>query len=204
MVPQRESMGTRFGTFALPSFFLFPTTHPYYLCFFLNSPRANVEKRGWCEKNGDTCQKSLWQFADHYTPHPASWRTCFVKKNLRLRCCKGISTLASVLRVTRVRCVTLAKPCLWSPYRPVLTRLLPLLIFLSIRLGRRRHGVLYKYPQSARRTIHDLCVILFPPNLFLLNPHLTHTVRFKIIADDGRIVLMPRESLAAHDMHVTL
>lgn len=132
MVPQRESMGTRFGTFTLPSFFLFPTTHPYYPFFFLNSPRAIVEKRGWCEKNGDTCQKSLWQFADHYTPHPASWRTCFVKKNLRLRCCKGISTLASVLRVTRVRCVTLAKPCLWSPYRPVLTRLLPLLIFFYL------------------------------------------------------------------------
>jgi len=30
------------------------------------------------------------------------------------------------------------------------------------------------------------------------------TLRFKIIADDGTIVLMPRETLAGHETHVTL
>ncbi|SRR6266702_1592650 len=87
---------------------------------------------------------------------------------------------------------------------------------LSLGIGRRGHGVLYKYPQSARRTFHNVYVpnLLSPLLSFSTsNPtplvrHLTysgHIVRFKIIADDGTIVLMPRESLAAHDeAHVTL
>ena len=60
MVPQRESMGTRFGTFTLPSFFLSPTTHPYYPFFFLKIRHV----QSW--KSGDGVKKMGIHAKSHY------------------------------------------------------------------------------------------------------------------------------------------
>jgi hypothetical protein len=92
------------------------------------------------------------------------------------------------------------------------------LFFFAVRpgsdssvLGRRRHSVLYEHTQSARGTIHDACVphqspsplpstaLLSSHALILVRADVLRTVRFKVIADDGTVILLPRETTAAHD-----
>jgi hypothetical protein len=179
-------MGTRFGTskrhHTLIFSFLPPIPpHPHFFNLFLYLfilPRVNNGER--CEIMGIHA-KSHYGSADH--PPPASWRTCVC--NLRLRCCKGISTSASALRVTRVRRALQTLLVAARPARsPRALTLAP--SDLSIAFDRRRHSVLYQYTQSARRTFHDLCVPL-PPNLFLLTPHLIRCGHKQCVSKSSRM-----------------
>ena len=110
--------------------------------------------------------------------HRLSWATS------RLRCYRETSTSASASRVTRVRAKSFFGPS-------------HLYLSYSSGMGRRWHGLLYEYPQRAWRTFYDLCVSSFSPlpRFFIAcSPNVFHTVRFKVIADDGTVILIPCEA----------
>ena len=102
----------------------------------------------------------------------------------RSRCYRETSTSASASRVTRVRAKSFFGPS-------------HLYLSYSSGMGRRWHGLLYEYPQRAWRTFYDLCVSSFSPIPrfpIACSPNVFHTVRFKVIADDGTVILIPCEA----------
>ena len=121
-----------------------PTPLFYCLLFlFLFLPRAKMgDGIGKKRSNGG---KSQIGSAD-----PSSRLVAYVCV-YRLRCCKGISTSAFALKVTGV-----------GPLQTSLTWPCSAHTRASVLSHRRRHGVLYEYTQSARRTFHDVYVPLSP------------------------------------------